>query len=133
MTKFWAYTLLIPLLASTFHRELGIAYFYSFRDYISQEFCINSDQPELQCDGMCFLKDKVLEENKDADQPELPPVQRVVQFDFHWDYSPVKLINTLTKSEFEHFYSYINEYKFLSFKDIAYPPWFKRVLFFGDH
>lgn len=127
MTKFLAYTLLIPLLASTFHRELGIAYFYSFRDFISQEFCINTDQPELQCNGMCFLTDKVLDENINKDQPELPPFQRVFQIDFHWDYFPAKALYTLTNSQFEHFFTYTNKYKYMPFKDIPFPPWIRRI------
>jgi len=39
------------------------------KDYISEYLCINKDQPELQCDGKCYLSQqlKILQEKEQSD------------------------------------------------------------------
>lgn len=33
--------------------------YFLFKDYIVSEFCVNQDQPELECNGTCFLHDHI--------------------------------------------------------------------------
>ncbi|HLS29384.1 MAG TPA: hypothetical protein VK021_00865 [Flavobacteriaceae bacterium] len=33
--------------------------YFLFKDYIIAEFCINQDNPEMECDGTCFLHDHI--------------------------------------------------------------------------
>lgn len=31
-------------------------------DYIVQELCVNTDRPELECDGTCYLREQIAKE-----------------------------------------------------------------------
>jgi len=123
MAKTWALLLIIPLLASTLHRELGIAYYYAFRDYVSQELCKNLDQPELECNGKCFLNEKVLAENKKDSTQDPPPVLRIVQLDLQWLFHQQENLNNFNNSSTAHFFTYFNFYQFLPSKELLHPPW----------
>ena len=47
------------------------------KSYIVQTFCVNTDRPELHCDGKCHMKERFAEDNTDPDQERLPEVERV--------------------------------------------------------
>ena len=36
--------------------------------YIAQTLCVNRDAPELQCEGSCFLSEKLAEEQRKQDE-----------------------------------------------------------------
>ena len=45
--------------------KLGLLTFYHlYKDYVIEEYCENKDQPQLQCEGTCFLE-KGLEKDDD--------------------------------------------------------------------
>lgn len=41
-----------------------IAYYELNKEYITEMFCINKSRPELNCDGKCFLMQKLQEKNQ---------------------------------------------------------------------
>jgi|SRR5690554_4064482 len=41
-----------------------IAYYELNKAYITEMFCINKSRPELNCDGKCFLMQKLQEKNQ---------------------------------------------------------------------
>ena len=62
---------LIIALGFQFLMKIGIlAYFELNQQYIIDEFCINKDKVELNCDGQCFLAKKLKSaESHDHDHP----------------------------------------------------------------
>lgn len=56
MKKMIALTLVLAL-GFQFLSKLGLLTFYHFyTEYIIEEYCENKDQPQLRCEGTCFLK-----------------------------------------------------------------------------
>ena len=47
-----------------------IAYYEINKSYITQMFCINKSRPELQCEGKCFLMQKLKE--KEQSEEKIP-------------------------------------------------------------
>lgn len=67
MKKIIGLTLVLALAFQCFSK-LGLLTFYHFyKEYITEKYCENKDQPQLQCKGTCFLK-KGLE--KEDNNPE---------------------------------------------------------------
>jgi len=48
---------------------LQIAIYEVFKPSIIEQFCINKDVPDSDCQAMCFMKDSVLEEGKAQKDP----------------------------------------------------------------
>lgn len=56
MKRMIALTLVLAL-GFQFLSKLGLITFYHFyKEYVIEEYCENTDQPQLQCEGTCFLK-----------------------------------------------------------------------------
>lgn len=48
--------IILPLfLVGTFHYSFVTFNFQLNRDYITQEFCVNKDKPQLECGGQCHF------------------------------------------------------------------------------
>jgi len=65
-----AVVLLLCTLGQPFHQSLITTAFHLNRAFIAENFCVNSDKPELGCFGICQLK-KNLAENEENKQKEL--------------------------------------------------------------
>lgn len=50
-----------------------LASFVINQDYIAEFFCVNQDKPELDCNGQCYLMQKLEEQNEEKRQ-NLPRV-----------------------------------------------------------
>jgi hypothetical protein len=61
-----AHILIFTTLAANFNQLFVYAGFELNENYIVSELCINRDQPQLQCNGKCYLMQKV----KQAEQKE---------------------------------------------------------------
>jgi hypothetical protein len=89
--------------------------------YIIENFCINKDKPELNCDGKCFLAQKIKEEQERKES--LPA------FTFQNDFGifiPINLVVLTVDLEFEPFQIH-SIYHLLpsvqtAFFDIEHPP-----------
>ncbi len=51
--------LAFTILSANFSRLFVFAGFELNRDYIAAELCVNKDKPELNCNGRCFLAEKL--------------------------------------------------------------------------
>jgi|GEM_PF-5936733 len=49
-----------------FQPAIMVGHFRQHREALAAEFCVNADQTELQCEGLCYLK-KQLEKTGDTD------------------------------------------------------------------
>ncbi len=60
--------IILPLfLVGTFHYSFVSINFQLNREYITQQFCINKDKPELACGGQCHFM-KQMADLKEADE-----------------------------------------------------------------
>ncbi|WP_334055968.1 hypothetical protein [Polaribacter sp. P097] len=88
-------------------------------DYISKVLCINTDKPELSCNGKCQLMQK-LEEQQEKDYQS-----RRIQMD-EYPIGFVKILNinpkNLKRNLIKGKYIYKNQYKFLNSYNIFHPP-----------
>lgn len=50
-----------------------LASFVINQDYIAEFFCVNQDRPELECNGKCYLMQR-LEEQNEKKRQNLPPI-----------------------------------------------------------
>lgn len=60
---------LVAVLGSTFSQAAIEIAFYAQRGYITQTKCVNRDKPWLKCDGKCYLK-KQLEQDQQNNHKE---------------------------------------------------------------
>lgn len=56
--------LVLVLLANGMNYTMIQAHFYLNREAIAELFCINQDSPELECNGLCQLDNKLNEAKK---------------------------------------------------------------------
>lgn len=66
MKRIIGFTLVLAL-AFQCLSKLGLITFYHFyKEYVIEEYCENKDQPQLQCEGTCFLKKGLKKDNTNA-------------------------------------------------------------------
>ena len=69
MRRFIAYILLVFLCIQTFF-NLGISVYWLLnREYIASRYCINKKRPELHCDGKCYLRKKIAQQQDTMPSP----------------------------------------------------------------
>ena len=89
------------------------------QDYIAEYLCINKDKPEMDCNGKCYLMQKIQQENEEKKQ-NLPAINLK-------DY-PIGFVNILSlqfhttlvfkKESFTHPDLYSNSF----FASVYHPP-----------
>jgi hypothetical protein len=56
---------------------MGIVTYYQLnKDYIAEVLCINRKKPELQCNGKCFLKQKIEQTSQEEEKKDIPATQQ---------------------------------------------------------
>ncbi|MFN5705055.1 MAG: hypothetical protein ACK45U_04305 [bacterium] len=55
------FTILI-ITASSLHKTIVFSYYEYNKTYIIENLCINKEEPEIGCEGKCYLMNKVNEE-----------------------------------------------------------------------
>lgn len=68
-----AYSLLCILGLQFFYKAGVVAYYYAHKEYIAEVLCINKSKPELECDGKCYLKNKLAQ--SEPTKPAVPQVK----------------------------------------------------------
>ena len=68
MIRSTALLLVALTIAHPFHKDLITLGFHLNRSYIAQNFCENTDKPELMCAGICQLKKKLVEAEESQQQ-----------------------------------------------------------------
>lgn len=83
-------------------------------------FCVNKDNPEMECDGTCML-DKLASHTHD-DHNDMPPVHHIFQVELNFYVIDLNFeLIPFTESVWHH-YKYLNSYTFLSSENIEHPP-----------
>lgn len=80
--------LIVITLLNTMSNVAVISYFYSNQTYIAEAFCINKDNPELHCDGKCYLSQKLaaLEQEQQQAMQNAPVEFNFIVFCSELDY-----------------------------------------------
>ena len=65
---------------------------YAIRnDFIAENFCVNKDVPEKQCNGKCHLEKQLKKETEDSNDTRIPPAPQVEEKEFQ-EYLIIELI-----------------------------------------
>ncbi len=76
MKKVFSVLLMVLSLLIGFQQVIIVMHFNLNQDAIEQQFCINKNEPELQCHGTCFLR-KQLHETGNPGSTSISIYQRV--------------------------------------------------------
>lgn len=61
------------ILGSSCTNLIEWALFKLNQDYIASVFCINKDQPQMKCDGKCYLKKSITKTATEKDAKQVAP------------------------------------------------------------
>ena len=64
------------ILLTSFRDVVSYVSFYFNQDYISQNLCINRNNPKMKCKGKCVLKNSLSENHKKEDNKTPNPQQK---------------------------------------------------------
>lgn len=83
-------------------------------DYIAEFLCVNKDKKdkvELQCNGKCYLMQKLQEQNEEKKQnlPKIAMEEYPIGFVSFMiiTFDPKNVVNFLIESDYQNFYSYL--------------------------
>ena len=99
---------------------IPLASFVVNQDYIAEFFCINQDKPELECNGKCYLMQK-LEEQNEKKRQNLPPIAMEEYPIGFVEFMGLEFSKTLI-SFVNNTFSYRDNYRFIFSKDNDHPP-----------
>lgn len=100
----WAYILFFSLvLLLKPMTQFGWEVWYAVnQEYVAEELCENTDKPELECNGKCYLAQQLekseVEKKKSSDEP-VQPLQVTEEY---WDLSEVYISFSLCYCEEEN-------------------------------
>jgi hypothetical protein len=81
MKKLYSVILLASFMIGAIQPIIPVIEYHLFKESIIELFCVNRDQPEIQCEGVCYLSSQI--EKNEEDQTGLKT--------FNVDYYPVGL------------------------------------------
>ena len=121
-TKYISVILLGLILINTFSLSLVKFHYELNKDYIVANYCINTEKPELACEGQCHL-DKILDiVNNDSKNEE--PANTV-----NLNFITTEFFFTISSHDFQQITTpntlcgyYSNNYSFISSSTIEKPP-----------
>lgn len=92
------------------------------KDYIAKVLCINKDEPELKCNGMCHLNKQLKEQTKEEQNPEAP--FRILEENIQLWHNVLKLFSnqSLIQKAEKSFKRYTLTYKFTPYVFFFHPP-----------
>jgi len=115
-----ALALSLTVLLFTVKSVFWLSYYMAFTDNFIENYCENTDQPELECDGKCFLSDVL--DRKEPDTPknasiflESELIFTTVDFESDLDLAPLAYVKTTP-------YFHTSLYKFEYLKSNFKPP-----------
>lgn len=78
-TRLTAISLIFFSLAANLSSLFLFAGYELNRDYITKEFCVNKDKPELHCNGKCYLMKKLKQAEEKEQKQEKQEQKMLVQ------------------------------------------------------
>ena len=122
MRQFIALIAILSFITLGFRETLIVSFYEMNKEYITKNFCVNKDKPEMECDGKCHMK-KMLKKSKDKQEESFPEGTLEVKFIsylkpyFHQEYCKNDFIPPSL------FSGYIEQLKSnLFFHNIFHPP-----------
>lgn len=113
---------LLGLIVSLFTLKSAIlmTYYALYTDSFIENFCENKDQPELNCDGKCFLS-KMLNKEKQQDNRQKSIALSLYQLEY---IIPIKSFQNQVYSVYphKHFFYYNSSYLSVYIKTADKPP-----------
>ena len=104
-----------------------LVYYISHQDYISQNLCENRDQVNLECNGKCYLNEKLSETTQKNNQENRIDLEKYPEL--------ISLSVFSIVFSFSHFvFAYPNFYNLYSFNcinDVFHPP--TNIIIFSDY
>ncbi|WP_185670499.1 hypothetical protein [Chryseobacterium sp. POL2] len=94
-------------------------------DYISTELCVNKTQPELHCNGKCYLSKELAKSSQEDTSPfskTKNQPQKVLDFYLPAEISEIQIVTKEFYTSF--FFIYKADYSYLFLKHIFRPPIF---------
>jgi len=80
-------------------------------DYIAEFLCINKDKAELQCNGKCYLMQRLQEQNDEKKQnlPKIAMEQYPIGFVYFLaiSFQTKRVLKNSIKSDYHNLYSYL--------------------------
>ena len=74
MRRFGTYLFFLTLMVHTFSQVLIVGQFLVNQDFIAAELCENKEEPEMECNGKCYLK-KELKKDEERKTDEKSPIK----------------------------------------------------------
>ncbi|MBZ9778941.1 hypothetical protein LB452_08400 [Psychroflexus sp. CAK8W] len=115
-----ALALSLTVLLFTVKSAFWLSYYVVFTDNFIESYCENTDQPELECDGKCFLSDVL--DKKETDTPKNANIFLESELLFTTTEYETDLILDALISKQQHSYFYNSLYKFHYLKNSFKPP-----------
>ncbi|TXE16457.1 hypothetical protein ES731_13980 [Psychroflexus gondwanensis] len=115
-----ALTLSLVVLLFTVKSAFWLSYYIVFTDNFVENYCENTDRPELECEGKCFLSDVL--DNKQTDTPKNASIFLESKLIFTTLCSETDTFTSFSITEVEHSFLYTSQYKFQLLNRSFKPP-----------
>ncbi|SNY94677.1 hypothetical protein SAMN06265377_0337 [Flagellimonas pacifica] len=89
-------------------------------DYIAEFLCINKDKIELQCNGKCYLMQRLSEQNEEKGK-NLPKIT-LEEYPIGFIEITSCSSGSRTDHSLQHIFGYYNHYNYLFFTSSFHPP-----------
>jgi len=110
----------LTVLLFTIKSAFWLSYYMVFTENFIESYCENTDQPELECDGKCFLSDML--DKKDKDVPKNASIFLETELIFTTSIYDIALeLQELTFTSQDSFF-YISHYKPFYLESSFKPP-----------
>jgi len=120
MKVVFSYLLMVVLLWNTLYVSLTYTYYYIDQSGFIERFCDNIDQPELECNGKCHLKDVVENKTTRDNVPEsIALLEEINLFFYHKNRINFSIKDIETNKQID---CYFNLYSYTNVYSLYHPP-----------
>ncbi|MCL6267507.1 hypothetical protein [Flagellimonas myxillae] len=120
MKRIAAHTFVILYLLAMARPVVPLAEYIIYEDYIAEFLCINKENTELQCNGKCYLMQRLSEQNEEKKQ-NLP---KIAMEEYPIGFVELTSFNTQKKDKAypQVYFDYQNHYTYLFTPNNFHPP-----------
>ena len=58
MKRYFSILIILIITVASLHKTIVFAYYEIDKEYIIENLCVNADEPEMGCEGKCYLMNK---------------------------------------------------------------------------
>ncbi|WP_422349304.1 hypothetical protein [Flagellimonas sp.] len=120
MKRFAAHWFVLLYFLAMLRPVIPLAEYIIYEDYIAEFLCINKEKKELECQGKCYLMQRLSEQNEEKKQnlPKIAMEEYPIGFVELLNYTKDKVQNAPIQNEFD----YHNHYTYLYIPFNFHPP-----------